>query len=54
MTKKNHPTTHPSPMPLKVWADRRAEPDWDRFVAALVALALERVDQEDETEGERE
>lgn len=49
---KNHrhnqtPAAHP---PLQVWADRRPEPDWDRFIAALVALAMERVEEEDAKE----
>jgi hypothetical protein len=34
--------------PLRVWADRRAEPDWDLYIEALVALALKRVDEEDQ------
>lgn len=37
--------------PLTVWAERRPDPDWDRYIAALVALALRRVE---EAEGQEE
>jgi hypothetical protein len=37
-----------------VWADHRAEPEWDRFIAALVALALRRVEEDDQAKEERE
>ncbi len=37
--------------PLAVWAERHPEPDWDRYIAALVALALRRVE---EAEGQEE
>lgn len=33
---------------LIVWGDRRKEPDWDAFVAALIAYALREVDQNGE------
>ena len=42
---KTTPTPGSATRPLKVWAERRPEPDWDRFVAALVALALSRVEE---------
>jgi hypothetical protein len=32
--------------PLVVWGERRPDPDWDRFLAALIALALRRVEEE--------
>jgi hypothetical protein len=43
---KPHP---PSPR-LRVWAERRPDPDWDRYIAALVALAMRRVEEEDAKE----
>jgi hypothetical protein len=36
--------------PLRVWAERRTEPDWDRFIAALVALAMQHVDADEAKE----
>lgn len=30
---------------LVVWGERRTEPDWDRFIAALAAFALREVDE---------
>lgn len=42
---KTTPAPGSATRPLKVWAERRPEPDWDRFVAALVALALRRVQE---------
>ena len=30
---------------LVVWGERHPEPDWDRFLRALIALALRRVDE---------
>jgi hypothetical protein len=30
---------------LVVWGERREDPDWDRFLAALLALALRRVEE---------
>jgi hypothetical protein len=34
---------------LEVWAERR-EPDWDRFVAVMVTLALRRVEEREKEE----
>lgn len=43
------PSTNPNlqgvEAPLLVWGERRTEPDWDRFVAALVALAMREVEE---------
>jgi hypothetical protein len=36
---------------LEVWAVRREQPDWDRFVAVMVALALKRLEEQATTEG---
>lgn len=33
---------------LQVWGERRAEPDWDRFISALLVLAVRRVAEQDE------
>lgn len=44
-----NPSSAP-PAPLRVWGERRPDPDWDRFVAALVALALRQVDETDDGE----
>lgn len=30
--------------PLVVWGQRRPDPDWDRYLAVLVALALREVE----------
>lgn len=44
MKKKAH-TSFTSAAPLKVWGERRREPDYDRFIAALVALAMRKVEE---------
>lgn len=36
---------HVSDPALTVWGERRPEPDWDRYLAALIALALRRVEE---------
>jgi hypothetical protein len=33
---------------LQVWGERRTEPDWDRFISALLVLAVRRVAEQDE------
>lgn len=52
MPKKHPPvrsTSAPDPQRrLVVWGERRADPDWDRFLAALIALALRRVEADEE------
>ena len=35
---------------LTVWAQHRKEPDWDRFIAVCISMALAKV--EDEREGD--
>jgi len=35
---------------LVVTAERREQPDWDRYVAALLALAMRRVEAQAEAE----
>ena len=43
---KNHKNrARANESPLTVWAERRAEPDWDRYIAALVALGLRRAEE---------
>lgn len=37
--------------PLVVWGDRRPDPDWDRYLAVLVALALREVEAAADEEG---
>ena len=57
MTKKHSPV-RPDPRrtegdaPLVVWGERRPDPDWDRFLAALIALALRRVEEAEGSSGE--
>ena len=34
-------------VPLKVWGKRHKDPDWDRYLSALIAQALSQVDEED-------
>ena len=34
---------------LVVWGERRNEPDWDAYVAALLAYALRQVEGEEES-----
>jgi len=41
----------PSDAPLAVWGERRADPDWDRYLAVLVALALREVEAAADEEG---
>ena len=38
--------------PLTVWGERRQDPDWDAFLAALIALALRRVEEDEGGDGE--
>lgn len=40
------PTPHPSDdtQRLVVWGERRKEPDWDTYIAALLAYALGEVE----------
>lgn len=54
MPKKPSPssTSPPPSPPLRVWAERRADPDWDRFIAALVSLAMRQVEEDEEQEEE--
>ncbi len=56
--KKQHRQSAPAQatdgvQPLIVWGERRKDPDWDSFIAALIAYALREVeDQElDASEG---
>jgi hypothetical protein len=35
---------------LVVWGERRKEPDWDAYIAALLAYALRTVEDEGEPE----
>jgi hypothetical protein len=57
--RSNHMTTpppqsrnsHQADDPLRVWGERRTTPDWDRFLAALIAYALRTADEEPEIEG---
>ena len=37
--------------PLAVWGERRPDPDWDRYLAVLVALALREVEAAADEEG---
>jgi hypothetical protein len=39
---------------LVVWGDRRTDPDWDAFLAALISLSLRRVEEENSLEGQKE
>jgi hypothetical protein len=43
--------SHQADDPLRVWGERRTTPDWDRFLAALIAYALRTADEEPEIEG---
>lgn len=36
---------------LVVWGERRKEPDWDSYVAALLAFALREVEGDAESSG---
>jgi hypothetical protein len=47
---RTNSTSLPAQRPLRVWAERRRDPDWDRFIAALVALAMRRVEEADAEE----
>lgn len=38
--------------PLVVWGQRRPDPDWDRYLAVLVALALREVEAAQEADDE--
>lgn len=33
--------------PLTVWGEWRQDPDWDAFLAALIALALRRAEEDE-------
>lgn len=41
-----NPVGRPSDLQLRVRGVRHPEPDWDRFIAALIVLAMQRVDEE--------
>lgn len=49
--------SNPQPQPvgdtqrLVVWGERRKEPDWDSYVAALLAYALREVEGDESSEG---
>jgi hypothetical protein len=46
------PQSHHDTTRLVVWGERRKEPDWDTFVAALLAWALRDVEADpDATDG---
>ncbi len=38
--------------PLVVWGQRRPDPDWDRYLAVLVSLALREVEAAEEADDE--
>lgn len=55
---KKQPKSPPTPSPasdttrLVVWGERRKEPDWDTYIAALLAYALREVEADpDVTDG---
>ena len=54
MSKKS-PQSSPQPQPagdtqrLVVWGERHPEPDWDAYVAALLAYALRQVEDDAES-----
>lgn len=52
---KKPPQPHSTPQPtggtqrLVVWGERRKEPDWDTYIAALLAYALRQVEDDPES-----
>lgn len=57
MSKKSRQSDSPQPAGgtdrLVVWGERRKEPDWDTYIAALLAYALREVEAEaDATDGD--
>jgi hypothetical protein len=44
--KKPSSSQSASDRPLRVRGVRRPEPDWDRFIAALIVLAMRQVEDE--------
>lgn len=36
---------------LIVWAQHRKEPDWDRFIAVCISMALAKAEEEREEQG---
>jgi hypothetical protein len=42
---------NPDTQRLVVWGERRQEPDWDSYVAALLAFALREVEGDETEEG---
>lgn len=55
MTEKKRSAQRPAAgadTPLVVWGQRRPDPDWDRYLAVLVALALREVEDAGDTEAE--
>lgn len=55
MTEKKRSAQRPAAgadTPLVVWGQRRPDPDWDRYLAVLVALALREVEDAGVTEAE--
>lgn len=43
------PRTPTGDQSLTVWGERRRDPDWDTFIAALLAYALRQVDESTES-----
>jgi hypothetical protein len=48
MSKQQQQNGTPDPPRLKVWAELREEPDWEKYVAVLLAMALAEVEEERE------
>jgi hypothetical protein len=54
--RERHPATRKADRGrrLIVVAERQREPDWDRYTAALIALALRRVEERASGDGQEE
>jgi hypothetical protein len=46
MSKPQQNNTPPDDVPVTMWAERRDEPDWDKLVTVVIAMALAEAEEE--------
>jgi len=48
MSKQQNNTPPADDAPVTMWAERRDEPDWDKLVTVVIAMALAEAEEERE------
>lgn len=48
---QNNTSLHADDAPVTMWAEHRDEPDWDKLIAVVIAMAL--AEAEEEREGRK-